>query len=360
MWGNTPEKLAHAVWARFVVGAQDFECDVLPPFAHLQRLFDCSRRALVGAVSYLEQKGIVSKDIKRKAWHIHRDVTLPLTKRRLGVVIPIFEHDVIKNLQDGLQSTAEQLGAVLVLMKHELSLAGERECIETLIKAGCCSLVVYPCNRTSRQKTNDYLLTERYGIPIVMADYDYSEHGYPTVGIDNYQLGFDVTQTLIQMGHQRIAFMSFPLTPDSAPNGAVPPRYRGYRNAMANAGLSVLPEDLLVVGNTSLENLIDPMADYLERWNLNGSGPTAMIALDDFSAQQMLQIGEDHGIELKGRLALAGFDNLVGMQDAPIALSTHSDFYTLGRIAARIALYGIQSGHYRIPANVIIRQDSSS
>ncbi|MHB1462722.1 MAG: LacI family DNA-binding transcriptional regulator [Armatimonadota bacterium] len=360
MWGNTSEKLAHAIWARFVVGTQGTECDVLPPFAHLQRLFVCSRHALVCANLYLEEKGIISRDLKRKAWHIHHDVPLPVTKRRLGVVIPIFEHDVIKNMLEGLQSTAEQLGADIVLMKHELSLAGERNCIETLIKADCCGLVVYPCNRNSRQKTNDYLLTERYGIPIVMADYDYSEHGYPTVGIDNYQLGFDVTQTLIQMGHQRIAFMSFPLTPDSAPNGAVPPRYRGYRNAMANSGFSVMPEDLLVVRNTSLENLIDPMADYLENWNQNGFGATAMIALDDFSAQQILQIAEERRIELKGRLALAGFDNMVGLQDIPIALSTHSDFYTLGRIAARIALYGIQSGHYRIPANVIIRHNSSS
>ncbi len=359
MWGKSPENLGLAIWARFVISPPHADVDVLPPFALLQRLFDCSRRALVNAVSYLEERGIVARDQQGKSWRINRDAVLPVTKRRLGVVIPIFEHDVIKQLVDGLQSTADQLDAVLVVMKHELTVAGERNCIETLTQAGCCGLVLYPCNRTARQKANDYLMTEKYNIPIVIADCDYSEHGYPTVGIDNYQLGYDVTQTLIQMGHQRIAFMSFPMTPDSAPNGAVPPRYRGYLNAMANSGLPVLPEDLLVVSNASFNALIEPMADYLEQWDSNGTGATAMIALDDFSAQQMLSIAKDHGIVLKGWLALAGFDNLAGLRDIPIALSTHSDFFTLGRIAARMALYGVRNGHYRIPANVIIRQDHS-
>lgn len=357
MWGDNPDRLTHAIWACYIGCERHGDIDTIPSLAKLQNEFGCSRTALLYAISQLEQKGMISRVAKNKAWQVRRGIPMFNGGRLLGVVLPLFTNDVIKHMCDGLQSTVDQLGAHLILMQYGSTIAREQQCVETLIHVGCSSLVIYPCVRLPKQQADDYLNTNQYAANLVLADSGYTEHNYPMVGIDNYKLGYDVTQTLIQMGHQHIAFMGLPSESGTAPSGAVTDRYRAFLNAMHAASLTVTPDDIMVVNPKTEQDFYSPILDYLTKWDLSDHTQTAMICWDDECAQIVLQLAEEHGIELRGRLALAGFDNLEGLREIPLVLSTNNDFFTLGRMAARLALYGIRHGHFYIPANVIIRQE---
>lgn len=357
MWGDNPDRLTHAIWACYIGCEQHGDIDTIPSLAKLQDEFGCSRTALLYAISQLEQKGMISRVSKNKAWQVRRGIPMFHAERLLGVILPLFTNDVIKNMVDGLQSTVDQLGAHLILMQHGSTIPQEQQCVEALIQAGCSSLVLYPCVRLTKQLADDYLNTNSYDANLVLADGGYTEHNYPMVGIDNYKLGYDVTQTLIQMGHQRIAFMGLPSESGTAPSGAVTDRYRAFLNAMYAASLAVTQDDLMVVNPSSEQGFYGPIVEYLIKWDSGDHAQTALICFNDECAQIVLQLADEHAIELRGRLALAGFDNLEGMRAIPLALSTNNDFFTLGRVAARLALYGIRHGHFYIPANVIIRQE---
>ena len=69
------------------------------------------------------------------------------------------------------------------------------------------------------------------------------EKNVDTVGVDNYQAAYDATRYLIQTGHRRIA-----LGCGSEELYLYRERYRGYREALEDAGISY--DDGLVMRET--------------------------------------------------------------------------------------------------------------
>lgn len=125
------------------------------------------------------------------------------------------------------------------------------------------------------------------------------------VSIDNYAAAYDMTNHLIELGHENIAIIK---GPELFVASAL--RYEGYTGAMREQGLTV-HESNVTIGD------FDVQSGYLCARKLlrQKTRPSAIFASNDEMAAGALSAAQEMKISVPERLSVAGFD------DAPIAHS---------------------------------------
>ena len=172
------------------------------------------------------------------------------------------------------------------------------------------------------------------------------------VGVDNVDASFGATEHLIRLGHRRIFFGH--QNPDLAhAPSTVRDRYRGYRNALAASGLPFEPSWVMAAQGASY-------ADFLKR----PDRPGAVVAVNDNTALELIDIALRSGLQVPGDLALVGFD------DVPLAASL--DLTTVRQPSLEIGLRAAQILIDRIerkqslpqqvilPTQLVVRQSCGS
>jgi len=133
--------------------------------------------------------------------------------------------------------------------------------------------------------------------PIVFADYP--DAPGPRVLFD-HRLGSEIaTRHMIEHGHERIGFIA---ATEALPN--VAPKYEGYRDAMAAAGLEPGPE--VVAADFSIEPGAAAAREMLEL----PDPPTAIVFATDNHAIGGMRTAKELGIAIPGDLALIGNDDI--------------------------------------------------
>jgi DNA-binding LacI/PurR family transcriptional regulator len=128
--------------------------------------------------------------------------------------------------------------------------------------------------------------------------------GLPCVTIDDAEGGRLATRHLIDLGHERIAFVGdefdegFGFT-SSADRGV------GYRRAMQEAGLAVLPEYFRLA-----EHGRDAATGITSALLRASRPPTAIFAASDLQAFGVLEAARAIGVDVPGELSVIGFDDI--------------------------------------------------
>ena len=141
-------------------------------------------------------------------------------------------------------------------------------------------------------------------IPVViLGDFVTAEEhhsNWDRVGGDNQGGAQSAVEHLIQLGHQRIAFIQGPAdTPTSIR------RLAGFRRAFELANLPV-SEALLVRGNYTQEGGRQAMTALLDL----PDPPTAVFCANDLSALGALEVAKRRGYRIPQDLSIVGFDNI--------------------------------------------------
>jgi DNA-binding LacI/PurR family transcriptional regulator len=114
-------------------------------------------------------------------------------------------------------------------------------------------------------------------------------------------------------------------------------RNRGYLDALRFARKSCRPEDRWSVPDLGL--LSEEVRTWLTAWRAQPERPTALIAVEDRVAIQIIQQAQELGIRVPEELCVTGFDNLaVGRSFSPPFPTTEPDFRRAGEIATRLAI----------------------
>ncbi|GHO78524.1 LacI family transcriptional regulator [Ktedonobacter sp. SOSP1-85] len=169
------------------------------------------------------------------------------------------------------------------------------------------------------------------GLPIVLID-DQEEPGHiPWVGIDNRESARTAVRYLLELGHTRIAHISGPQHYYWANE-----RYRGYCQALQEAGIAPEPELLLQGGFEPLHGR--QCAEQLfarER----ASWPSAIFVANDQMAYGVLEYAEQQGIRVPEDVTIVGFDdNLLSAYTRPPLTTVHQPFSEMGRRATELLL----------------------
>lgn len=181
--------------------------------------------------------------------------------------------------------------------------------------------------------------------------------GFSSVTIDYYAGGRMATRHLIDLGHERIAFMGDIENLDIAINSSAE-RRRGYRTAMDEAGLDRPAEYELVGEHGRVAGR--QMAEELLVMPLR---PTAVFIASDTQAMGVMEAANGVGIRVPDELSVIGFDDVESA--GYLGLTTVSQpLYESGLVAAhlvseQLANPGCDPSRVELNLEVIVRSTTA-
>ena len=173
-------------------------------------------------------------------------------------------------------------------------------------------------------------LLQRTGVPLVLVD-NYVPGVHCVLG-NNFEGAKAAVEYLISMGHQRIALIGGPMSKEQPMLNEVytiERRAQGYRLALVDAGLPVLPE-LVEAGNLSTDGGYEACQRLLAR----SVSFSALFCANDETAIGAMKALREAGYRIPEDVSLIGFDDIAMVDHLTPALTTvHVDKEALGSIA---------------------------
>jgi LacI family transcriptional regulator len=137
------------------------------------------------------------------------------------------------------------------------------------------------------------------GTPCVLVSPARNYKGWPSVRMDDALAAEEITNLLISLGHERIAFIKGPT--EQAASGL---RFQGYLRAMKTHKLEVIPA-LVHDGKFTFASGLEAAHHLLSR----RVKPTAVFASNDDMALGVLAAAQRQGLTVPGDISIAGFDD---------------------------------------------------
>ena len=240
----------------------------------------------------------------------------------------IYDSSLMK-MTRGIQSCLIDNGYSLVIEYCDGSLEKEKEIINRLIDDGIKGIVYYSADpdkniallKKMNEKKVAFVLVDRYA------------KNFPAYYVvsDNFGSAFYAMEYLLGMGHRKIAFVTYSGICISTETG----RYEGYIRAMGNANLPV--DKHMVMDYISLDQ--DSFVSMI-----NNGDITAVFAINDFVAIEIMKICEKHGIGIPESLSIMGFDDIdqAAWQKTPLT-SIKQYFDKMGCEAAKTLVKAIRN-----------------
>ncbi len=179
-------------------------------------------------------------------------------------------------------------------------------------------------------------------IPLVLLDRDLvpypARSRYDLVGIDNRRAGYTITAHLLRCGCRRVMFVG---RPGSAPT--VDARIAGYCEALGDA-----PGNL-----RSSVCRIDPQDKGQVKSALAKSRPDGIVCANDFTAAHLMKTLTELGVNVPGKVRLAGIDDVKYASLLSVPLTTlHQPCADMGAIAISTMLERLR--YPKLPARDIL------
>ncbi|MFT4204974.1 MAG: LacI family DNA-binding transcriptional regulator [Chitinophagaceae bacterium] len=164
------------------------------------------------------------------------------------------------------------------------------------------------------------------GIPVVFYDRSFVRAPFPSVVLDNYRAGYDMTEHLIAQGCKRIMHV----TADISKNVYLD-RLEGYKAAMEEHKLPI-PKDFVQV-TTLNEAAGVELADTVLRMKAK---PEAIFVTNDFCAAVIMNRLLENGVRIPEDIAFAGFnDDSIAKIIRPRLTTIYYPGQQMGEIAAQ-------------------------
>jgi DNA-binding LacI/PurR family transcriptional regulator len=141
-----------------------------------------------------------------------------------------------------------------------------------------------------------------YGGPTILVDIDHP--AFSRVVIDDVDGGYKATQHLLELGHDRIGFLS-DFTDSSFHFTANRDRFQGYEKALAAYGIETR-SDYCVHGEHSRESAYEQAHKLL----MLPERPTAIFATCDTLATGVLEAADDLELGVPEDLSIIGYDDI--------------------------------------------------
>lgn len=303
--------------------------DVLPTELELCKTYGVSRITAKHALELLREKGLVKRKRRLGTVVELKDFSQRQTQGFIAVVFTHFQN-CDNRIYHGLRELAEKHRFNLSFFDSESSVEKEREILSFLLTQNVLGLIHMPLGRV----TNIDLVSQftLHKIPLAFMDFPISGIRAPLITSDNFGGMYALTKYLIRLGHRDIAY--YPYTDALLPTESE--RFRGYCEALLEAGITVRPELLLVDKNSSALHLAPILKEdtysaekAVQTLLKMPSRPSAVVCVNDISAHTLTVAAEKEGLSVPEKLSVTGFDNL--------SLSIYENITTAGQNFGEIA-----------------------
>jgi LacI family transcriptional regulator len=222
----------------------------------------------------------------------------------------------------GLEQSS-RTGCELLLEKCS-GLASQKKAVDRLVAQGIDGVILPPPLCDSRPTIQ---MLAKQGVTVVALATARPIEQVSSVRIDDYQGALAMTRYLIGLGHTKIAFIKGnPLhTPAEL-------RYVGFKSAMEEANLKVLPE-WVAPGLFTYRSGLTAAEMLLKR----PGRPTAIFASNDDMAAAAIAVAHGLKLQVPEALTVCGFDDTpVASTIWPELTTIHQPIAALGRAAVSI------------------------
>ena len=338
----------------------------IPSESELAAHLKVSRSTIRLALQKAEIEGLIERTAGRGTFVAY----FPSQERQNRLIAYVtygFESDNLYMLK-GAASELKADGYQIILSNVQ-SQQEELDILQRLRGEYVSGVLLWPhanASRVQQDNVNKYRLVS---IPMVLMDRQIYGMDCDCVTSDNYGGASALMRHLIELGHERIVFLTHPET-EVLP---VKERYRAYCEGMLEAGLA--PLEPWIVGQPGSEigsneafrsSANCPELQQIQDYILNADlCPTAIIGLNDYVAVLTVRALKLLNMRVPDTISITGFDDIDLAAHLEVPLTTVAqDQFAIGKRAARRLLdrlqgYSAPTGYEIIPTELRIRSSTS-
>ena len=186
---------------------------------------------------------------------------------------------------------------------------------------------------SERKDLVDALAERGIALVRIVAATEDPDDGLPCIYVDDRNAAYEITEHLIQLGHQRIGFLW-----GGPQHRSSSERYAGYEKALQDYGISV-DKDLVMPGDYTFDDGFRGARCLLALHE----PPTAIFGSNDEIAAGVLAAAKSAGIDVPYELSIAGFeDSPFSRQSWPPLTTAKQATENIARQAARLLIGGLR------------------
>ncbi|AYY14032.1 LacI family transcriptional regulator [Actinobacteria bacterium YIM 96077] len=292
------------------------------------------------------------EELLRRHGYQRRTSRTRSTARLIDLVFNDLDSPWAVEIIRGVEDAAHAAGVGTVVSAIHRSTEPARQWLQNLRARASDGVILV--NSTLDPRIQDEL--RRLNVPMVVVDPAGGPTlDAPTIGATNWAGGLSAVEHLLELGHQRIGFIT-------GPRNRLCSRARldGYRAALESAHLE-LAGDLTWEGDFYHESGYDGAAALLAR----PERPTAIAASSDQMAVGAYEAVRVQGLRVPDDVSIVGFDDLPEVRWASPPLTTVRQPLTeMGAVAARTVLRLAAGEHVETPrlelATTLITRESTA
>lgn len=263
----------------------------------------------------------------------------------ISLIIPSIDNPWFAGLYNGVQKFIDTNFPTYRIFVGNTNYSIEREIqlIEMYIREYAEGYIIVSNNPTSKEKKELYAAN----IPIIFAINDVNEvfDNY-LVTYNNFDLEYDVTKQLIELGHTRFAYIAGVFDESSRAKA----RFKGFETCLADHDIKFDDRYFVKGCDYSIDSAFKSADRILSERPL----PTAICCANDVIAFGALAAIRKHGITVPQGMSIVGFDDIAMSQYMSPALTTCSVSPSdIGFEAAKMLFSVIQKKRIRNKCKVI-------
>ena len=271
----------------------------------------------------------------------------------VGLIVPTIDHAIFSELIEAFSAELHAQDRTMLIASHNYDLQREVSIVRSLIERRIDAIAVVGRDHPSAAIE----MIKLRGIPVVSLWSAVGTSGIPSIGTDNRQGAFDITQHLVDLSHRKVGL----LFPDTEFNDRARDRKAGVLQALEAAGISVpqhwdvlCPYDTAEAKNVALK--------LLE--NYGGDSPTAFICGNDIIAHGVIHAASKLNIKIPETLSVVGIGDFKGSSAIEPPLTTvRLPARRIGQLAADVLINEImgntpQMVDHIIPTKLILREST--
>jgi DNA-binding LacI/PurR family transcriptional regulator len=218
----------------------------------------------------------------------------------IGVLVPELANPIFPALAQAIETRAAPSGLASILCNTTGAAFREVDYVHMLLDRRVEGMIFISCEMTNLHGDHShYAHLVGEGARIVFVNGAMHTLDVPSVGVDERAAGEIATQHLIDLGHERIGFVS-------GPEHYLPSQLKaaGRESAMIAAGIE--PNGLVAFADFGIEGGGLALAELLAR----PEPPTAVICSSDMMAIGALHEAARQGLSVPQDLSIIGFDGI--------------------------------------------------
>lgn len=268
--------------------------------------------------------------------------------RTVGAIVLDIANPFFTEVVRGAEDRLAQDDYALMLGSSDEEPARETRFIRLFEEHGVHGLLVTPTHGTVEKLLR---LHER-GTRVVLLDFTSPFPELGSVAVDDVTGAAMATRHLLDQGHERIAFLNGPMSITQCAD-----RRDGVLLALHEAGKD--PAHALVEIDVDALNAENGAAGAKQLLGRQGSHPTALFCVNDFTALGALRVLREHGIRVPQDIAMVGYDDVsfAGELSTPLT-SVRQPKHELGWRAADLLLDGSEPQRIQFQPELVVRASS--